>query len=132
MGTRGGAPASAVALGNLLVLLFAVPVALPLGHHPIGDWAVIIYLGVFQIGLAYSLLTRAIPHVPALEVSLLLFLEPALNPIFAWAVHGENPGLWSLLGGAIIMGSTAYKAWSDNAAAAAGTGEKLHPSAVDE
>ena len=78
-----------------------------------GDWAVIVYLGVFQIGLAYALLTRAIPHVPALEVSLLLFLEPALNPLFAWAIHGESPTRWALLGGLIIIGATAAKAWFD-------------------
>lgn len=114
MGTRGGSPASAVALGNFLALLLALPQMFPLGSHGGSDWAVIIYLGVFQIGLAYALLTNAIPHVPALETSLLLFLEPALNPLFAWAIHGEYPGRWALLGGAVIMVATAYKAWSDS------------------
>ncbi len=113
LGTRGGAPASAVALGNLIAFLVALPATLPLGHHGATDWAVIVYLGVFQIGLAYALLTRAIPHVPALETSLLLFLEPALNPLFAWAIHGEYPGRWALVGGVIIVGATAWKAWSD-------------------
>jgi drug/metabolite transporter (DMT)-like permease len=130
MGTRGGAPASAVALGNVLALLLALPNALPLGHHAIGDWAVIVYLGVFQIGLAYSLLTRAIPHVPALEVSLLLFLEPALNPLFAWAVHGEYPGPWALLGGVLIVAATACKAWIDSRQTRpVGPGENLAPRA---
>jgi drug/metabolite transporter, DME family len=114
MGTRGGAPASAVALGNLLTLLFAIPLMFPIGTHGAVDWAVILYLGIFQIGLAYSLLTRAIPHLPALEVSLLLFLEPALNPLLAWAVHGEYPGPWALVGGAVIMAATGYKAWADS------------------
>ena len=113
MGTRGAAPAAAVAVGNLFALLLALPHLLPLGGHGMGDWAVIVYLGVFQIGLAYALLTRAIPHVPALEVSLLLFLEPALNPLFAWAIHGESPTRWALLGGLIIIGATAAKAWFD-------------------
>jgi drug/metabolite transporter (DMT)-like permease len=74
---------------------------------------VILYLGIFQIGLAYALLTRAIPHVPAFETALLLFLEPALNPLFAWLVHGEYPGGWALLGGAVIMAATGLKAWAD-------------------
>jgi drug/metabolite transporter, DME family len=128
MGTRGGSPASAVALGNFLALLLALPNALPLGHHGATDWAVIIYLGVFQIGLAYALLTKAIPHVPALETSLLLFLEPALNPLFAWAVHGEYPGRWALLGGVVIVGATAYKAWADSRRPAdAAAAENLPP-----
>ncbi len=114
MGTRGGSPAAAVALGNLFAFLFAAPHMFPLGGHGPVDWAVILYLGIFQIGLAYYLLTRGIPQVPAFEASLLLFLEPALNPLFAWLVHGERPGPWALLGGVLIMGATGMKAWTDS------------------
>jgi DME family drug/metabolite transporter len=50
--------------------------------------------------------------VPAFEASLLLLLEPVLNPIWAWLVHGERPGGWSLLGGAVILAATtARSAW---------------------
>ncbi len=114
MGTRGGSPAAAVALGNLLAFLLAAPQMLPLGGHGPTDWGVILYLGVFQIGLAYYLLTKGIPHVPAFEASLLLFLEPALNPLFAWLVHGERPGPWALVGGGLIMSATLVKAWGDS------------------
>ena len=113
MGTRGGSPAAAAMIGNLFAFLAALPMMPPLGHHAVSDWLVILYLGIFQIGLAYSLLTRAIPHVPALEASLLLFLEPALNPLITWAVHGEYPGPWALLGGALIMGAMGVKSWID-------------------
>lgn len=129
MGTRGGAPAAAVALGNLFALLFALPRALPLGAHGAGDWAVILYLGIFQIGLAYALLSRAIPHVPALETSLLLFLEPALNPLFAWAVHGEYPGRWALTGGVLILGATGVKTWFDSRGAPGSANRPLEPDA---
>ena len=80
--------------------------ALPIGSHPLSDWLIIGFLGVFQIGLAYVLLAAAIPHVPALEASLLLFLETALNPLWAWLVHGENPGPSSLVGGLVILAAT--------------------------
>jgi drug/metabolite transporter (DMT)-like permease len=116
MGTRQGSPAAAVALGNLFAFLVAAPHLGSLAGHGTADWAVILYLGIFQIGLAYSLLTRAIPHVPALETSLLLFLEPALNPLIAWLVHGEYPGQWALLGGALIIGATGVKSWFDGRA----------------
>jgi drug/metabolite transporter (DMT)-like permease len=119
MGTRGGSPAGAVALGNLFAFLLASPWMFPLGSHGAVDWAVILYLGIFQIGLAYYLLTRGIPHVPALEASLLLFLEPALNPLFAWLVHGERPGPWAVVGGVLIMGATLVKAWLDSRVAPA-------------
>ena len=114
MGKRGGSPAAAVGMGNLLAFLIAAPAMFPLGHHGPTDWSIIIYLGVFQIGLAYLWLTRGIQQLPALEVSLLLFLEPALNPLWAWLVHGEAPGPGALLGGALIMGATRVKAWWDS------------------
>jgi len=77
------------------------------------DWIVIVYLGSFQIALAYFLLTRALRDVRALEAALLLLVEPVLNPVWAWIVHGERPGPWALLGGAIILGATAVKARFD-------------------
>ncbi len=115
MGKEGGSPSAAVALGNLLAFLAAIPLGYPLGPHPLGDWAVILYLGLFQIALAYTLLSRAVTQVPALEVSLLLFLETALNPLWAWLVHGEAPGPWSLVGGAIILSATLLRAWKGGA-----------------
>jgi drug/metabolite transporter, DME family len=114
MGKRGGSPAAAVGMGNLFAFLIAFPAMLPLSHHGVTDWSIVIYLGVFQIGLAYFWLTRGIQHLPALEVSLLLFLEPALNPLWAWLVHGEVPGPGAVLGGALIMGATGIKAWWDS------------------
>jgi drug/metabolite transporter (DMT)-like permease len=113
LGKGTGHAAPAVALGNLFAFLIALPFALPLTPHSTADWAVIFYLGTLQIGLAYALLVRAIPHLPALEVSLLLFLEPALNPILAWLVHGEYPGRFALAGGLVIIGATGVKAWHD-------------------
>jgi hypothetical protein len=36
-----------------------------------------------------------------------------LNPVWAWLFQGERPGPWAVLGGAIILGSTALKGWID-------------------
>jgi drug/metabolite transporter (DMT)-like permease len=44
--------------------------------------------------------------VRALEVGLFLLIEPVLNPIWAWLVHGETPGPATLLGGVLILGAT--------------------------
>ncbi|HVG44121.1 MAG TPA: DMT family transporter [Longimicrobium sp.] len=99
---------STVVAGNAIACLVCLPFALP---APVGaaDVAVIGYLGVFQIGAAYVLLTNGLRHVTALEGSTLLLLEPALNPFWSWIVHRENPGFWSLAGGALILGATLVK-----------------------
>jgi drug/metabolite transporter (DMT)-like permease len=106
-----GSPVAAVVSGNLTAFLIALPMALPVGRHLMGDWAVIIYLGVFQIALAYVFVTAAIQVLPALESSVILLIEPVLNPLWAWVVQRETPGAWALLGGAIILGATTLKSW---------------------
>jgi DME family drug/metabolite transporter len=50
------------------------------------------------------------PRVPAVQASLLLMIEPALSPVWAWIIHGERPGPWALAGGAVIVIGTAV--WS--------------------
>jgi len=37
-------------------------------------------------------------------------VEPVLNPVWSWLVHGERPSHWALLGGALIIGATATQA----------------------
>jgi drug/metabolite transporter (DMT)-like permease len=109
MENRAGGESSAlptVVAGNLIVFLVCAPMAFPVAGARTADWMTILYLGVFQIGAAYVLLTAGIRHVPGLEASVLLLLEPALNPVWSWLVHGETPGPWSLAGGALILGAT--------------------------
>jgi drug/metabolite transporter, DME family len=109
-----GSPAAAVVSGNLTAFLVSLPMALPVGSHGVADWAIVAYLGVFQIALAYVFVTSAIHSIPALEASVILLLEPVLNPLWAWVVQREAPGAWALLGGVIILGATTYKSWSES------------------
>jgi drug/metabolite transporter, DME family len=113
-GTGRGSPAAAVVSGNLTAFLVSLPMALPVGSHGPGDWAIVGYLGIFQIALAYVFVTNAIHRIPALEASVILLLEPALNPLWAWVVQRETPGGWALLGGAIILGATTIKSWNES------------------
>jgi drug/metabolite transporter (DMT)-like permease len=104
-GDRGSAIA-AVCCGNLIAAIVALPMALPIASPSPTDWAVVSYLGVFQIGIAYAFLVRGVSRVPALEVSLILIAEPVLSPVWAWLAHSEKPTVWALVGGAVILGAT--------------------------
>jgi drug/metabolite transporter (DMT)-like permease len=116
IGNRGeGSALPTLIAGNLFAFLACLPAALPV-HGTAVDWAVVTYLGVFQIAGAYLLLTAGIRHVSALEASTLLLLEPALNPVWAWLVHGEQPSAWAILGGVLIVGATVVKTWWDGRA----------------
>jgi drug/metabolite transporter (DMT)-like permease len=101
-----------VIAGNLIAFAACVPFALP----PSGDgtdWTLVLYLGVVQIALAYLMLTSAVRTVAAFEVSLLLLVEPALNPVWSWLFLGETPGAATIAGGVLILGATAVKVWAD-------------------
>lgn len=102
-----GSPTGALVAGNLIAFLACLPLALPVSGVAATDWVLVTFLGVFQIGLAYGLLTAALRRVPALETSLLLLIEPVLNPLWAWQLHGERPGTRAMIGGAVILMASA-------------------------
>jgi drug/metabolite transporter (DMT)-like permease len=110
-GGSGATTLTAAAMGNFLACAVALPMALPLGNHPPADWGIILYLGIFQIGLAYWFIAKGLTRLPALEASMLLLLETALNPLWTWLVHREVIGLTALVGGTLILGATVARAW---------------------
>jgi DME family drug/metabolite transporter len=97
---------TAVLAGNLIACLICLPLAFPAPAGTPTDWVLVMFLGVFQIGLAYVLLTRAVARVSAIEASLLLLLEPVASTIWAWLYHGERPGSWALVGCVVIIVTT--------------------------
>lgn len=94
---------AAVVAGNVIAFVVCAPFVLPLDAASAVDWVVLPYLGVVQIGLAYLLLVHGVRSLRALEVSLLLVLEPVLNAVWAWVVHSERPGPTSLAGCAFVL-----------------------------
>lgn len=105
LGSRGQ-NVSAVVAGNVLASLVCLPFVGSLALVGSTDWLALVWLGVFQVALAYVLLTKALRRIPAFEASILLMVEPVLNPVWAWIFHGEVPGIWALVGGAILLGAT--------------------------
>lgn len=91
-----------VVYGNLLTV--AVGIWFWRAPWPgLGDILLIVFAGVFQLGLAYYLFTLASEGVSSLEMVLVTALEPILNPIWVFLVVGEQPGHWALIGGAVVL-----------------------------
>ena len=101
--------AAAMVAGNVIACAVTLPMAFPVVFTP-KDALLIGYLGLFQIGLAYACVGVGLRRLGALEAALLLLVEPVLNPLFAWLVHGERPGAFTLAGGAVILSATALEA----------------------
>jgi drug/metabolite transporter (DMT)-like permease len=105
-----GAGGTAVIAGNVLAFFVCLPWALPIPETTPTDWAVVFYLAVFQIGVAYLCLLRGIRELRALEISLLLSIEPVASGVWAWLVHGEIPGTMALIGCSLIFSSVLFQA----------------------
>ena len=67
------------------------------------DLIISLYLGVFQVGVGFTLVVLGTRYVPAAQVGLLAMVEPVLAPIWVWMGVGEVPGLATIVGGAIIF-----------------------------
>jgi drug/metabolite transporter, DME family len=104
----------AAVVGNVLAFLVCVPLGFPMSAPGAADLLGVLYLGVFQVGASYLLLSHALRHVPAAAASLLLLAEPAFSPLWAWLVHREAPGFWPLIGGALIIRAATIATWRDS------------------
>jgi drug/metabolite transporter, DME family len=98
-------PAISVFYGNLFVVLLMLPFMIKNPPHPTTtDILIIIYLGIFQIGIAYLIFTYGIAGgVRSFDASIIGFIEPLLNPVWVFLVVHERPNQWAILGGAVII-----------------------------
>jgi drug/metabolite transporter (DMT)-like permease len=97
--------ASSVIYGNLLVVLLTAPVGFAaFSKLTAADAGSVLFLGVFQIGLAYTLFTLGMARgVRSLDAGIVGYIEPGLNPVWVFLVLGERPSAWALGGGGIII-----------------------------
>ena len=103
-------PSTVVVAGCFLASVFAMLFAFPVENASTGNWLIIGYLGIFQIGIAYVFIAEGVRRVRALELSLLLLVEPVFSPVWVWFFLGESPAGLAIAGGAVVIGATAVHA----------------------
>ena len=110
-------PALSVFYGNTLIVLLMLPLILnrPPTQINSNDILAILFLGIFQIGIAYVLFTNGVAGgVRSLDASIIGFIEPLLNPIWVFLVIGERPSIWAIVGGAIIIAAVVFHTVKSN------------------
>ena len=82
---------------SLILLLIINPFSVPNGQ-----WGLVAFHGSFIV-VSASLLALGPRYITSAEVGLLILLESVLAPLLAWALLDENPGIWALSGGAVVV-----------------------------
>ena len=72
------------------------------------DLYIILFMGAFQVGLGFLLITIGSRYIPPHRAALYILLEPILAPIWAWVGVGESPEIIELIGGLIVF---AFVTW---------------------
>jgi drug/metabolite transporter (DMT)-like permease len=92
----------AICLSQLFVVLAVAPLASvgTVGDH---DLAVLVLLGVGQMGLGLAFLTIGARLIPAAEIALITLLEVVLAPLWVWIAISEQPAPTAIAGGVVVI-----------------------------
>jgi drug/metabolite transporter (DMT)-like permease len=66
-------------------------------------------MGIVQLGVPYWLFSKGLEKIPVQEASLIVLIEPVLNPIWVALVVGEFPSRATLIGGGLILASLGFR-----------------------
>ncbi|MDH3376128.1 MAG: DMT family transporter [Gammaproteobacteria bacterium] len=105
----------AVLLAGVFAIVTAAMMCVVSGYSfviPARDIGISLTLGVFQIGVGLTIYTIGSKSVPAAELALLSMTEVLLGPLWVWFFLGEIAGLYTLIGGAILLAAIAGNAIS--------------------
>ena len=119
---KDGSPLETVLLGSIFATVLFLPALWRSTPTP-ADWGIILFLGVFQLGMPFILYSTAIRYLDAVEAILIQALEPILNPIWVFLAIGERPSPQALLGGFVVFSAVLGR--SLTLARAAGTGDRV-------
>lgn len=95
--------------GNILVCLITLPwfVSSPFPSFEENNYLML--LGIGQIGLGYAFFMYGQKQLAAIESSLIAMMEPILNPLWVFIGYGEQPGLWAIAGGLVIIAALIFR-----------------------
>ena len=101
---KNGNPGDAMLLAHVICALIGLPfIILYPPSFTISSVLSILYMGIFQIGLASLLFAYGLKVISAVEALLIDSVEPMLNPLWVLLVTREKPTLAALAGGISII-----------------------------
>jgi drug/metabolite transporter (DMT)-like permease len=74
-----------------------------------GEALTLALMGVVQLGIPYFLFSKGLETISLQEASLIVLIEPVLNPVWVALVVGEMPAPATMVGGGVILLSLAFR-----------------------
>ena len=99
---------AAVTWGNVAIAIVLLPFVANDLSLSLRSFLALLFLGVFQIGLAYAFFVKGLRYVTATQASLTGMLEPVANPIWVLLFLGEQPSKFAILGAVVVLGAIAW------------------------
>lgn len=96
-----------VFLNNLGGAILFFPFVINDLYISLSELIALMIMGVVQFGAPYFIFSKALKTISLQEASLILLLEPVLNPLWVYLVIGELPARVTLIGGSVILISLA-------------------------
>jgi drug/metabolite transporter (DMT)-like permease len=109
------APLSSMVIANFITPIYCLGAMFSVDSSDTGalaanlGWAAV--LGIGPLGLSYIFYLLAINKVTALEAALIPSIEPLMNPIWTYLVVGEAPGVWTIVGGSVVLVVVLVRGW---------------------
>ena len=105
---------NSIILGNILAAIISFFVIFPRFSLSTSQILILLYMGIFQIGISYIIFNEGVKYVSATESMIIATLEAIFNPIWVFLGIGEKPSIYAIAGGAIIFTAILWRNMSKN------------------
>jgi drug/metabolite transporter (DMT)-like permease len=96
-------------MGNALVAVIAFFFIFPNFALSGSETLILLYMGIFQIGISYVIFNVGIKYVSATESMIIATMEAIFNPIWVFFGIGETPSVYAIAGGLIIFSAILWR-----------------------
>lgn len=100
---------SALVIGQAITVLIGIPFLWgeDFSLSPTSIFS-ILFIGIFQVGVAYVCFAKGIKHVSPLKANIICMIEPIISPMWVFIFLGETLTINAMIGSVVVIGSVIY------------------------
>ena len=102
-------PGTLTFLNNLVCCLILLPLVASEFSLSLQEGWIVAVMGIVQLGIPYWFFSKGVEQISVQEASLIVLIEPVLNPIWVALIVGELPSSATIIGGICIVGSLGFR-----------------------